>query len=283
MKNKKNYTILIILLLLLAVLVGWIVWDNNRITVTEYTIKDNEIPESFSGYRIVQISDLHNAEFGSENELLLNNIRLLQPDIIVLTGDLIDSYHTDVDISLAFVRQAVQIAPTYYVFGNHEVRIPDAYRRLKAGMEDAGVVILDESILLKRDSEVLALVGVPDPSALGVDSQAYTKAIDSLLEERKSDRSTYSVLLCHRPEVFDAFVENGVDLVFTGHTHGGQIRLPLIGAVFAPDQGLFPVYDAGIFTKEDTTMIISRGLGNSSFPFRVDCPPEIVVATLMHE
>ena len=283
MKNKKNYTILIILLLLLAVLVGWIVWDNNRITVTEYTIKDNEIPESFSGYRIVQISDLHNAEFGSENELLLNNIRLLQPDIIVLTGDLIDSYHTDVDISLAFVRQAVQIAPTYYVFGNHEVRIPDAYRRLKAGMEDAGVVILDESILLKRDSEVLALVGVPDPSALGVDSQAYTKAIDSLLEERKSDRSTYSVLLCHRPEVFDAFVENGVDLVFTGHTHGGQIRLPLIGAVFAPDQGLFPAYDAGIFTKEDTTMIISRGLGNSSFPFRVDCPPEIVVATLMHE
>lgn len=283
MKNKKNYTILIILLLLLAVLVGWIVWDNNRITVTEYTIKDNEIPESFSGYRIVQISDLHNAEFGSENELLLNNIRLLQPDIIVLTGDLIDSYHTDVDISLAFVRQAVQIAPTYYVFGNHEVRIPDAYRRLKAGMEDAGVVILEESILLKRDSEVLALVGVPDPSALGVDSQAYTKAIDSLLEERISDRSTYSVLLCHRPEVFDAFVENGVDLVFTGHTHGGQIRLPLIGAVFAPDQGLFPVYDAGIFTKEDTTMIISRGLGNSSFPFRVDCPPEIVVATLMHE
>ena len=283
MKNKKNYTILIILLLLLAVLVGWIVWDNNRITVTEYTIKDNEIPESFSGYRIVQISDLHNAEFGSENELLLNNIRLLQPDIIVLTGDLIDSYHTDVDISLAFVRQAVQIAPTYYVFGNHEVRIPDAYRRLKAGMEDAGVVILDESILLKRDSEVLALVGVPDPSALGVDSQAYTKAIDSLLEERKSDRSTYSVLLCHRPEVFDAFVENGVDLVFTGHTHGGQIRLPLIGAVFAPDQGLIPAYDAGIFTKEDTTMIISRGLGNSSFPFRVDCPPEIVVATLMHE
>lgn len=283
MKNKKNYTILIILLLLLAVLVGWIVWDNNRITVTEYTIKDNEIPESFSGYRIVQISDLHNAEFGSENKLLLNSIRLLQPDIIVLTGDLIDSYHTDVDISLAFVRQAVQIAPTYYVFGNHEVRIPDAYRRLKAGMEDAGVVILDESILLKRDSEVLALVGVPDPSALGVDSQAYTKAIDSLLEERKSDRSTYSVLLCHRPEVFDAFVENGVDLVFTGHTHGGQIRLPLIGAVFAPDQGLFPAYDAGIFTKEDTTMIISRGLGNSSFPFRVDCPPEIVVATLMHE
>ena len=283
MKNKKNYTILIILLLLLAVLVGWIVWDNNRITVTEYTIKDNEIPESFSGYRIVQISDLHNAEFGSENELLLNNIRLLQPDIIVLTGDLIDSYHTDVDISLAFVRQAVQIAPTYYVFGNHEVRIPDAYRRLKAGMEDAGVVILEESILLKRDSEVLTLVGVPDPSALGVDSQAYTKAIDSLLEERISDRSHYSVLLCHRPEVFDAFVENGVDLVFTGHTHGGQIRLPLIGAVFAPDQGLFPAYDAGIFTKEDTTMIISRGLGNSSFPFRVDCPPEIVVATLMHE
>lgn len=283
MKNKKNYTILIILLLLLAVLVGWIVWDNNRITVTEYTIKDNEIPESFSGYRIVQISDLHNAEFGSENELLLNNIRLLQPDIIVLTGDLIDSYHTDVDISLAFVRQAVQIAPTYYVFGNHEVRIPDAYRRLKAGMEEAGVVILEESILLKRDSEVLTLVGVPDPSAFGVDSQAYTKAIDSLLEERISDKSTYSVLLCHRPEVFDAFVENGVDLVFTGHTHGGQIRLPLIGAVFAPDQGLFPAYDAGIFTKEDTTMIISRGLGNSSFPFRIDCPPEIVVATLMHE
>lgn len=280
---KIKQAILLILIVLFAAIIAWVIWDNNRITVTEYTIKDAEIPENFSGYRILQISDLHNAEFGEDNEILLNQISRLHPDMIVITGDLIDSYHTNVDISLAFIRQAVKIAPTYYVFGNHEVRIPESYTLLKDGMEKAGVVVLDQPVTLEKDSQTITLLGVADPSAMSSDSRFYTQIVGSILNAKMPEETVYSILLCHRPEVFDAFIENGIDLAFTGHTHGGQVRIPFIGAIFSPDQGLFPKYDSGLFTEKDTTMIISRGLGNSSFPFRVDCPPEIVVATLMHE
>lgn len=280
---KIKQAILLILIVLFAAIIAWVIWDNNRITVTEYTIKDAEIPENFSGYRILQISDLHNAEFGEDNEILLNQISRLHPDMIVITGDLIDSYHTNVDISLAFIREAVKIAPTYYVFGNHEVRIPESYTLLKDGMEKAGVVVLDQPVTLEKDSQTITLLGVADPSAMSSDSRYYTQIVGSMLKDVMPEETVYSILLCHRPEVFDAFVENGIDLAFTGHTHGGQVRIPFLGAIFSPDQGLFPKYDSGLFTEKDTTMIISRGLGNSSFPFRVDCPPEIVVATLMHE
>ena len=280
---KIKQAILLILIVLFAAIIAWVIWDNNRITVTEYTIKDAEIPENFSGYRILQISDLHNAEFGEDNEILLNQISRLHPDMIVITGDLIDSYHTNVDISLAFIREAVKIAPTYYVFGNHEVRIPESYTLLKDGMEKAGVVVLDQPVTLEKDSQTISLLGVADPSAMSSVSRFYTQIVGSILNAKMPEETVYSILLCHRPEVFDAFVENGIDLAFTGHTHGGQVRIPFIGAIFSPDQGLFPKYDSGLFTEKDTTMIISRGLGNSSFPFRVDCPPEIVVATLMHE
>lgn len=280
---KIKQAILLILIVLFAAIIAWVIWDNNRITVTEYTIKDAEIPENFSGYRILQISDLHNAEFGEDNEILLNQISQLHPDMIVITGDLIDSYHTNVDVSLAFIREAVKIAPTYYVFGNHEVRIPESYTLLKDGMEKAGVVVLDQPVTLEKDSQSITLLGVADPSAISSDSRYYTQIVGSKLKDVMPEETGYSILLCHRPEVFDAFIENGIDLAFTGHTHGGQIRIPFLGAIFSPDQGLFPKYDSGLFTEKDTTMIISRGLGNSSFPFRVDCPPEIVVATLMHE
>ena len=250
---KIKQAILLILIVLFAAIIAWVIWDNNRITVTEYTIKDAEIPENFSGYRILQISDLHNAEFGEDNEILLNQISRLHPDMIVITGDLIDSYHTNVDISLAFIREAVKIAPTYYVFGNHEVRIPESYTLLKDGMEKAGVVVLDQPVTLEKDSQTITILGVADPSAMSSDSRFYTQIVGSILNAKMPEETVYSILLCHRPEVFDAFVENGIDLAFTGHTHGGQVRIPFIGAIFSPDQGLFPKYDSGLFTEKDTT------------------------------
>ena len=277
---KIKQAILLILIVLFAAIIAWVIWDNNRITVTEYTIKDAEIPENFSGYRILQISDLHNAEFGEDNEILLNQISRLHPDMIVITGDLIDSYHTNVDISLAFIREAVKIAPTYYVFGNHEVRIPESYTLLKDGMEKAGVVVLDQPVTLEKDSQTISLLGVADPSAMSSDSRYYTQIVGSMLKDVMPEETVYSILLCHRPEVFDAFVENGIDLAFTGHTHGGQVRIPFLGVIFSPDQGLFPKYDSGLFTEKDTTMIISRGLGNSLFPLRIFNRPELVVVTV---
>ena len=265
----------------LLVLLAWLLHGNRNLVITEYRVNSNRIPEPFDGFRIVQISDLHNAQFGKENERLLEHLSHAEPDVIVLTGDLVDSRRTDVEIALSFAAEAVQIAPVYYVPGNHEARIPE-YEQLKSDLTEAGVTVLEnQKAQLDRDGKYITLLGIQDPSFytdyLTGDSRAVTaQAIKNL--QNKTDG--YTVLLSHRPELFDTYVSAGVDLVFSGHAHGGQFRIPFIGGLIAPNQGFFPEYDAGQFQRENTTMIVSRGVGNSILPVRINNPPEIVVVEL---
>lgn len=249
--------------------------------ISEITITDNKIPQSFSGYRIAQVSDLHNAEIGDDNAELLQKLKEGEPDIIVLTGDLVDSYHTNIDISVAFAGKAAQIAPVYFVSGNHEAGI-DQYEVLLDKLADVGVTVLqNEHVILEKDNEIITLLGVNDP-VFQTDAPFYEEDVvmNSILSEMMKKVSGYTVLLSHRPELFDTYVSNHVDLVLSGHAHGGQFRLPFIGGVVAPGQGLFPEYDAGIYTKADTSMVVSRGIGNSIIPFRVNNRPEIVFIEL---
>ena len=265
----------------LLVLLAWLLHGNRNLVITEYRVNSNRIPEPFDGFRIVQISDLHNAQFGKENERLLERISGAEPDVIVLTGDLVDSRRTDVEIALSFAAEAVQIAPVYYVPGNHEARIPE-YEQLKSDLTEAGVTVLEnQKAQLDRDGKYITLLGIQDPSFytdyLTGDSRAVTaQAIKNL--QNKTDG--YTVLLSHRPELFDIYVAEEVDLVFSGHAHGGQFRIPFIGGLVAPNQGFFPEYDAGQFHRENTTMIVSRGVGNSILPVRINNPPELVVVEL---
>ena len=271
MKRKQIVLLCCTLAVAAFLLIG--ILGSLQIEVTNYTVSHKDIPQAFQGFRIAQISDLHNDEFGSSNEKLLALLKTAAPDIIVITGDLIDSYHTDVDISADFMEQAMQIAPCYYVCGNHEMRIPNDYATLKKRMKACGVTILeDRSVLLTRENASLQLTGLEDRSRLT------SQQVFHLL-----DISSYNILLSHRPEHFSVYGDIGADLVLSGHAHGGQIRLPLIGAIFAPGQGLFPEYADGIHTAGGTTLAISRGLGNSSFPFRFYCPPELVIITLQSE
>ena len=248
-------------------------WNNTALEVTHYTVSSGRVPESFDGYKIVQISDLHNTEFGKDNSRLLYEIRQLHPDMIVLTGDLIDSRRTNIDIAVEFAGQAAQIAPVYYAPGNHEARLSDPHI-LYAMLTDAGVnVLLDQSVTVWQDSDKLQLVGAVDRAPKKESELA--DVLPSLLPEED-----FTILLSHRPEYFDTYVLCGADLIFTGHVHGGQFRLPFIGGLFTPSQGFFPKYDDGVFTSGKTNMVISRGLGNSLFPFRLNNRPEIVVVTL---
>ena len=257
------------ILLLLAGLAAWVLWANTAIEVNEWTVASERLPAVFEGFRIAQVSDLHNAEFGPENETLLGLLKKAEPDIIVITGDLVDSYHTDLEISLDFASEAMKIAPCYYVTGNHEARI-SGYGALKAGLEASGVVVLENEIVnLERCGETISLAGAMDPS--------FRKG--SIINELHAGE-TYTILLSHRPELFDSYAATGVDLVFTGHAHGGQFRLPVVGGLLAPNQGLFPRYDAGIYTEGRTNMLVSRGIGNSIFPFRFNNPPEIILVIL---
>lgn len=268
--------------LLLAALCLWLAWGNRALTVQRYTIASPNLPPGFAGFRMAQVSDLHNARFGQGNGRLLSLLGQTGPDCILLTGDLIDSRRTDVETALDFVRQAAKIAPVYYVSGNHEARIPAAYEALKAGLKKAGATVLENQwAVLERKGDAITLLGLCDPSfgaALvgGDESAAAEAALAPLLQETEG----YRVLLCHRPELFSLYAAAGVDVAFCGHAHGGQIRLPFIGGLYAPGQGLFPAYDGGLYAQGNTAMVVSRGLGNSIFPLRIHNRPEIILAEL---
>ena len=278
-KKRRRYAVGIIAAVLIAMTV-WIAWGNSALMLTEVSITGENIPTAFSGFRIAQISDLHNAVFGKDNEKLLSRLEEAVPDIIVMTGDLVDSRHTDVAVALDFASRAVQIAPVYYVPGNHEARISE-YDALKSGLTDTGVALLeDEVAFVDCSGERLTLIGVRDPSFSADYLYDEKEAMQITLSELVADADGYTVLLSHRPELFESYVDSGVDLVFSGHAHGGQFRLPLIGGLVAPDQGFFPAYDAGLYTARNTNMVVSRGIGNSIIPFRANNRPEIVVVEL---
>ena len=281
MKKPNKKTVLIVFVLVILCLGIWTIWGNIALEVNEYEFVSDRIPEAFAGFRIAQVSDLHNKDFGEGYGQLLTLLSEINPDIIVVTGDLIDSRQTDLDVALEFAWQAGKIARVYYVSGNHEARVPE-YEDLKTGLVKAGVVILEnQKVQITREGESITLMGIDDPSFqedyLFGDSESVVR---QAIYDLQNESDGYTILLSHRPELFDLYVETEMDLVFSGHAHGGQFRLPLVGGLVAPNQGFFPKYDAGLFSEGSTNMIVSRGVGNSIIPIRFNNRPEIIVATL---
>ena len=279
--KKKRIIVLAVVAAILLALIIWTAWGNTALELNTYTISSGRLPEAFDGYRIAHVSDLHNAEMGKNNEKLLDMLREAEPDIIAITGDIIDSRNTNVEIALEFTKAAMEIAPCYYVTGNHEARVSE-YDELKEGLIEQGVVVLDdERIELELSGETIALLGVNDPSFetdyLFGDSETVMK---NRLQEISDAENEFTILLSHRPELFEVYADNNMDLVLSGHAHGGQFRLPFVGGLVAPNQGLFPKYDAGLYTDEDTNMIVSRGIGNSILPFRFNNRPEVILIEL---
>lgn len=258
-------------------LVLWLIYGNISLQTTVCDINVSSDYAGLDDFTIVQISDLHNARFGKEQARLLKAVAVQEPDIIVVTGDLVDSGHTNIDVAMDFIEKAVEIAPVYYVTGNHEGWIGTDYNELKMRMSDVGVCILDnQGITFEQDNTTLSILGVEDPDMPGNNIVLTQESVLTLAEENEG----YTILLSHRPELFDTYVESDVDLVFAGHYHGGQFRIPFIGGVIAPGAGLFPEYAEGTFTENNTTMVVSRGLGNSVIPVRINNRPEIVVVKL---
>ena len=281
MKTKKKFIVLAAIVAILILLIIWIAYGNTDLEIYKYNVKSEDIPSEFDNFRIVQISDLHNAEFGENNEKLLLMLKQADADIIAITGDMIDSRNTDVDVAISFAQKAVNIAPVYYVNGNHESRVLGEYEKLKQGLTDAGVTILENSSAdITIGDETISLIGINDPTfRMELVDDTMEQNIAHQLEDVIPDNDNYKVLLAHRPEYFDVYAEN-VDLVLSGHAHGGQFRIPFIGGLVAPGQGFFPEYYEGSHIKENTEMIVSRGIGNSIIPFRINNKPEIIVAEL---
>lgn len=283
-KPAKKQITAAVLTGLAAVLAIWTLWENLTVSVTQYTITSHDLPPEFDGFVIAQVSDLHNSHLAEQT---LEHLRTFPPDLIAVTGDVIDSNHTDLETAREFFAGLEGLAPCYFVTGNHEAWLSaEDYAALEGWIQEGSHGILhDEKVILERDGAQLALLGVDDPAFLS-DAPA-ANAVTSLVTPKElqtlAGSAEFTVLLSHRPELFTNYAEAGMDVVLSGHAHGGQFRLPLLGGIYAPEQGFLPEYDAGRYTSGDTTMIVSRGIGNSVFPIRFNNQPEIVFITLQSE
>lgn len=254
-------------------------WSNVSVQLTSFEIKSGNIPAAFNGFRIVHVSDLHNTDYGNKNEKLLQLIRDAKPDMIAITGDLLDSRSTNISTALDFVCKAVELAPVYYVPGNHESRVQESvFAEFEQKLKESGAVYLrNEAVIFERDGQTIHIAGIDDPFFR-----------DDIYMTAQEIRAVYpdngfKLLLSHRPEQFCEYSAAQVDLALCGHAHGGQFRIPFVGGVFSPHQGLFPEYDAGVFTQGSTNMVVSRGLGNSVLPLRINNRPELVCVELIKE
>ena len=273
MKNNKLKKI-IASILLVALLV---VWGTNDIVTSEYFIGSEKIPSDFDGYRIVQVSDLHNKEFGKNQKRLIQKIKTANPDLIVITGDIVDRRKWGTKYMEEFLSEAKGIAPMYYVSGNHEVW-SFKYDKVKKILEKYDVNILDDDVkTIKYKNSEIKIAGIIDTGF--EDREEYVPEILKTLKN-KIKSNEYSILLSHRPEHIDDYADAGYDLVFSGHAHGGQIRIPFIGGIYAPHQGFMPKYTKGVINKKKTKMVVSRGLGNSVIPIRILNRPEITITVL---
>lgn len=257
---KPKFAVTVPLLMVLEIAIcGFCLYQNYRLTTSTYDV-DLGLSDDV---KIVQVSDLHNQFFGINQSVLLKNIEACDPDIIVVTGDIVDSTHTSYSIAMDFVEGAVKIAPVYYVTGNHENRLR-GYKldKLYSDMRDLGVIFLDDTYV---DMGEYTLAGIADSSLKSFD------AYPAFSDEKPV------VMLAHEPDYVSLYQSLGADLVLTGHVHGGQIIIPSKGGLLSPDFTFFPSLYEGVHTYDSMTLIVSRGLGNSVAPVRINDYPELVV------
>lgn len=295
---------LVVLLLLFIVIYGNHLM-NQKIFITTYEVTDEKIPQAFDEYRIVQVTDVHSIRNEEQADSLYDKIMGQTPDIIVLTGDLLDSkYYTAEKNALKagesdkmagqdtldFIERLIKECPVYFVYGNHEMVLLDDVKNnpFKVAMENIGVVFLNNNgVKITRDGESIYMLGIQDPATLYKDRDydAYDNhrdRINAMMQKVMSlrEEDLYTVVLSHRPEYFEEYKKYDGDLYLTGHAHGGQVRLPGIGGLYAPGQGAFPKYTNGLLEEDGTTMIVGRGIGNAVKVPRIFNPPEINVVIL---
>lgn len=268
---------LVIGVLLLIALFGFYRYSNESIEVEEAEFRSDRLPSGFDGFRVVQISDLHGAEFGEGNEDLLSKVRLAAPEAIFLTGDLVDKYRgVDWEYVTETAAELSAIAPTYYVTGNHEWAACDV-RELKARLKENGVMVLsNEFVTLTRKDAEIVLAGIDDPN--GYADQKTPEELAAELYAEYGD--PFWLLLAHRNDRFEKqYSLLGADLTISGHGHGGIIRLPCTDGLLSTNRSFFPTHTDGFYEDNGATVFVSRGLGNSGISRRLFNRPELVVLT----
>lgn len=279
-KGKKHrgrgcLTALIILALIAAAAAFLIKDSRDDLEISRYEVKSQKLPESFDGFKIVQLSDLHGAEFGEDGMELVDKVGSLEPDMIALTGDFVTD-EGDLAAVEKLAARLVKLCPVYFVSGNHEFGSGLAVK-VRNILERAGVKYLsNEYLTINRGDDEILLGGVEDPLAY-----ADMLSPDELAQKMNDAApDAFKILLGHRNYWMTEYPELPVDLIFCGHAHGGLIRIPGVGGLIGTDRRLFPDFDAGEYNNGRYTLIVSRGLGNSVPIPRVFNRPEIVCVEL---
>lgn len=279
MKKRRIiiFTILIIFCLgsVISLLLSW-----KALSVSYYEYHNAKIE---NGFKIVQLSDLHNSRFGKENSRLIKTIEKEEPDLILMTGDMLNGYEERIDIVTDLIKQVSQIAPVYYSLGNHELEYMENQENggmLEQKLEDAGAVVLEKEYI----DTVIAGQQVRIGGVYGyVIARDWEDGSEQRFMEDFQDTDRLKILMSHIPEgllLWKSMEHWDVDLVFSGHVHGGQMRLPFIGGLFDPEEGFFPTYTKGMYECGPGTMILSAGLGSSNGVPRINNLPDVVVCTV---
>lgn len=280
---------------------GFLYFENKSIVTKKHLLKFEFLPKEFDGFTIVHLSDLHNKRFGKGQRHLIAAVQKAKPEVIVITGDLVDERLYKAEPVLELIRGVRAIAPIYYVSGNHEWSRPE-YGELQRQLAEFGVHVLDNRLeTIVRNERALVIAGIDDPAryqdeitngTLLEEFSHYTgrkaanmqrvihRELDAL--RQGIDERAFKILLVHRPEWLREYMEHHFNLIFAGHAHGGQWDLPLLGPILAPGQGFFPKLVSGIHKRHSTIMVVSRGLGNSGILAfqRLFNRPEVVVVVL---
>ena len=280
-------SILGIVCVVLVLVISYV--ENRKLVITEYNIQSLKVPKAFHGYHIVHLTDMHNACFGEENSLLIDKVRNLQPDIIIVTGDMIiGKPGRDVCFAADTMNNLSDIAPVYFSMGNHELRASiytdtysDMWETFRKRLSNKIHLLFDNKETICKQDQEIHLYG------LNLSPELYRRMIKTPMDEHylsdlfgACDDSEFHIFLAHNPDYFEEYVKWGADLVFAGHVHGGMLRLPFLGGALSPMIHFFPKYDKGLFKIMDKHMVLSGGLGNHTFKFRVNNLPEIVSVTL---
>ncbi len=270
MKTMKAIIKWLLKWLLIALVVFVIIGFDPRLETTYYDYTSGEIPEEFEGFRIVQISDFHLKEFGENEEKLIAAVRDCAPDLIVLTGDIVDGDREDIAPLTQLLEGIHELAPIYYVSGNHDLDADavSQYDQMQRAFLTYGVTDLDDKQeIIRRNNAQIRLTGVQWRDVY------FRDVIPS------AEQDYFNILLYHAGDTFELLSGYGYDLLLAGHMHGGVIRIPFVGGVCGEDKTLFPKYDGGAFENKTMSMILSRGLGDSALP-RFWNRPEVVCVEL---
>lgn len=292
-KRRKGLIVLTVIFGLIAVLLFLAYSSNAHLTKSRYEVSSSDLPDAFDGFKIVQISDLHTKSFGDNNKSLLKAIDKEDPDMVVMTGDIVNSTDDpeDFDSVQDLMAGLSEKYPVYYIDGNHETAMnvmnEENYNRWIECVKDSGVTILDnDSTSVEKDGSSFELYGLwyngRYYNDMGDDSSEkyYLDMNDMYRLVGHADKGRFNLLLTHNPIYFQEYADWGADLTLAGHMHGGMIRVPFKGGLISPERVYWPEYDAGEFTIGDSVMIVNRGLGNGTSGYRYLNWPDISVITL---